>query len=317
MTLRTPIVPPDFPFKISHSDRLLVIGSCFAENIGSRLESGKMSVARNPFGILYNPSSIASALSRLSANQPFTSDELIQIGELWASMSHHGSFSSTDRDLTLSAINSSYAEGVEALKSADYLIITLGTSWIYESIETGQTVGNCHKLPASSFNRRAMSVDEIVEALSAAIPAGIRTIITISPIRHTKDGLTENQLSKATLIVAAHKLCSTLPETYYFPAYEIMMDDLRDYRFYADDMVHPSSLAVAYIWENFCHSAIADRSLEIFRRTEKIRQALAHRPLYPETDSYKAFQQATIRQIEALKTQYPELDLAAELAELQ
>ena len=226
-------------WKIGYEDKILMLGSCFSDEIGEQMAQRYLQVTCNPFGTLYNPLSIAQALTMTKM------PELIEHEGLWHAMSHHGSFSRADKNEAEQAIRSSIETMQQALKEATVVIVTFGTAWIYE--KDGEIVGNCHKLPERCFTRRRLTVEEIVEAwrpILAQYPDK-HWLFTVSPIRHIRDGLHENQLSKATLLQAVEQLGD------YFPSYEIMLDELRDYRFYADDLVHPSSLAVNYIWERF------------------------------------------------------------------
>ena len=216
-----------------------MLGSCFSDEIGEQMQQRYLHVSCNPFGTLYNPLSIANAINMTEV------PELIEHEGLWHAMSHHGSFSRAEKDEAIEVVRGSIQTMQQALKEATVVIVTFGTSWVYE--KNGAIVGNCHKLPESCFTRRRLTLDEIVEAWKPILErySDKRWLFTVSPIRHIKDGLHENQLSKATLLQAVEQLGD------YFPSYEIMLDELRDYRFYADDLVHPSSLAVNYIWERF------------------------------------------------------------------
>ena len=252
MKLQTIVDIPASPWKIGYEDKILMIGSCFSDEIGEQMQQRYLNVTCNPFGKLYNPLSIAKALTMTEV------PELIEYERLYHSMAHHGSFSRADQQEAEIAIRISIETMQKALDEASVVIVTFGTAWVYE--KDGEIVGNCHKLPESCFTRRRLSVDEIVSAWQPIIARypDKHWLFTVSPIRHIRDGLHENQLSKATLLQAIESLCS-VSETVcalsakrsYFPSYEIMLDELRDYRFYADDLVHPSSLAVSYIWERF------------------------------------------------------------------
>lgn len=226
-------------WKIGYEDHILMLGSCFSDEIGAQMQQRNLNVTCNPFGTLYNPISIANAMNMEEV------PELIEHDGLWHSMAHHGSFSRSKREEAEQAVHNSIDAMQKALKESSVVIVTFGTAWVYEM--NGKVVGNCHKLPESCFTRRRLSVEEIVAAWKPILERypDKHWLFTVSPIRHIKDGLHENQLSKATLLQAVEQLGD------YFPSYEIMLDELRDYRFYADDLVHPSSLAVNYIWERF------------------------------------------------------------------
>lgn len=249
MKLQTIVDIEPSAWKIGYEDRILMVGSCFSDEIGAQMQERYLNVTCNPFGTLYNPLSIAKALTMTDT------PELIEHDGLWHSMAHHGAFSRATKEEAEQAVRASIETMQKALREASVVIVTFGTAWVYEM--NGAIVGNCHKLPERCFNRRRLSVEEIVEAwkpILAQYPDK-KWLFTVSPIRHIRDGLHENQISKATLLQAVEQLVlnsSPSPATRrYFPSYEIMLDELRDYRFYADDLVHPSSLAVNYIWERF------------------------------------------------------------------
>ena len=247
MKLQTIVDIKPAAWKIGYEDKILLLGSCFADSIGQVMAEHNLSVTCNPFGTLYNPLSIAQALQMTDV------PPLIEYGGLWHSMAHHGSFSRASREEAEQAVRASIETMQQALCDASVVIVTFGSAWVYEM--NGEIVGNCHKLPENCFTRRRLSEEEIVVAWQPILEryADKHWLFTVSPIRHIRDGLHENQLSKATLLQAVEKLIanSQKPTAGYFPSYEIMLDELRDYRFYADDLVHPSSLAVNYIWERF------------------------------------------------------------------
>lgn len=253
MKLQTTIDIKPSKWQIGYEDKILLLGSCFSDEIGAQMMQRHLSVTCNPFGTLYNPLSIAQAMQMKEL------PELVQHEGLWHSMAHHGSFSRADRNEAETAIRQSIETMQQAIQEATVVIVTFGTAWIYELKDEGLqvtgcgVVGNCHKLPESCFKRRRLTVEEIVAAWQPILQQypDKHWLFTVSPIRHIKDGLHENQLSKATLLLAIEELRTQHPEVSYFPSYEILLDELRDYRFFADDLVHPSSLAVNYIWERF------------------------------------------------------------------
>lgn len=251
MKLQTVVDIPASPWKIGYEDKILLVGSCFSDEIGEQMAQRYLHVTSNPFGTLYNPLSIAQAINLQS---PISNLQLVEYDGLWHSMAHHGSFSRTDKGEAEKAVRASIETMQQALAEATVVIVTFGTAWVYEM--NGIVVGNCHKLPADRFTRRRLSVEEIVAAwqpILAQYPDK-HWIFTVSPIRHIKDGLHENQLSKATLLQSIEQLIQSVNQSsnrQYFPSYEILLDELRDYRFYADDLVHPSSMAVNYVWERF------------------------------------------------------------------
>ena len=306
---------------LRHSDKLLVMGSCFAENIGTRLERMKFRTITNPYGVLYNPLSIAEGLTRLMERHPFTEEELHEFPDGgWNTWMHHSRYSNPDKQAALTTINNSIEQASCQLAEADVLILTLGTAWVYRLTETNEVVGNCHKVPERKFIRQRLQVQEIIEALTkvlgrlSEINPKLRVLFTVSPVRHLKDGLHGNQLSKATLQLAVDELCQTRPEQcHYFPAYEIVMDELRDYRFYAEDMAHPSMQAVEYVWERFVEHVTDHEAQAFITQWDKIARALAHRPFHPEAEEYKQFVLQNRMKIEILKEKYPYLEVQDEI----
>ncbi|NUQ26671.1 MAG: GSCFA domain-containing protein [Saprospiraceae bacterium] len=317
-TFRTTLVMPAFPFHLHHADQLVCMGSCFAEHIGSRLQSGKFQVELNPFGILYNPVSIAQALGFLADQRQYAPEDLFLHNECWHSFDHHGAFSGLDAEETAFHINERVRQGGLALRYASTLIITLGSAHVFVLKSNSRIVANCHKLPGSDFDRRRLSVEETVAALSKAIerarqlnPA-LRIILTVSPVRHIRDGLVENQRSKATLLLAAADLCSSLPEVYYFPAYELLTDDLRDYRFYESDLIHPNDMAIDYIWQYFHDACFDENTQYLLRRIHAITSAARHRPFFTQTKAHQDFVRRQLDAITELNDEYPHLDFSEE-----
>ncbi len=309
--LRTVVEIPEFSPKITYSSRLLFLGSCFSEEIGNKLQNYLFDIDLNPFGILYNPASILQSLEILTHQRTFTEDDVFQRGQVWLSFYHHSRFSSLSRDDLLNMINSRITRSHNQLKKANFLFITLGTAWVYELKETGQIVSNCHKLPQKLFNRRMLSVEEIVKMYSDFLPVlweinpGIRIIFTISPVRHWKDGATGNQYSKSTLIVAVQQLVEKFDRVDYFPSYEIVMDELRDYRFYADDMLHIGSQGVEYIWLRFRQTFFDQDTEQAIGEVDKVLKAMNHRPQNKDTDEYRRFLATTMEKIMLLRKHHP------------
>ena len=291
--------------KISYDDQLLLLGSCFADNIGAKFNEYYFQTTVNPYGTLYNPASIANAI----ADSISPSDRaLLFHNDMWHSMCHHGNFSHSDREEVLRNCQQSQLALCNALRNASTIIITFGTAWVYEL--DGQIVANCHKLPANRFVRRCMTVDEIVNIWSPIIThyPDKHWIFTVSPIRHIKDGLHANQISKSILLQAIDALLSFAPSTHsltYFPSYEIMLDELRDYRFYAEDMVHPSPLAVEYIWQRFVDTFMTETTRTEMRTLHQLWLDRQHRFLHPESLEAKAFAQRLSQRIQNVQTQYP------------
>ncbi len=325
MSFFTEIQIPEFPWEMDYSKSMMLMGSCFSENIGQKLIDLKFRIDMNPFGILYNPESIANSLKILLEKQTYTEKDLIFDQGFWSSFSHHSRFSDADREAALQKINSRIESSNEFLKNADFLIITWGTAWVYELRETGQIVSNCHKVPASEFKRFRLGVSEITEVYRELleelwkINPKLKVIFTVSPIRHWKDGAVENQVSKATLLLAIDRLKTGFgnQRCSYFPAYELMMDELRDYRFYAEDMLHLSPVAVDYIFNRFCQSLISKESLNLFPPITKILKAIQHRPVNPQSGEYEKFLRQNIKAITNLLSDFPYLDFSREKTYLE
>lgn len=311
-------------FGLNYLSPSLFLGSCFAQNIGDILQQRKFPVHVNPFGVLYNPVSVEMALSRIAFGELLKEDELFLHNNLWMSFLHHTSFSNPNKDKCLEGINSSLANIKSYWQKTEHVVVTFGTARVYYSSQSKKPVANCHKIPASEFENRLLSVSEIVETWSNLLTnlllkkPNLKVAFTISPIRHWKDGATGNLLSKSTLVLAVNELLVKFPmNTYYFPAYEIMLDDLRDYRFYADDMLHPSNMAVRYIWEKFSHAFIADSAKETMGEVEKVMQALSHRPLRKGTKEHEKFVDKTVQQMHRISLKYANIDFSEEIAEMR
>lgn len=319
MNLITPVdISATLP-RIAHADEILLMGSCFAAHIGQLLTDAKFHCNVNPYGVLYNPLSISTALREIMTGKKYVGDDLFFFGECWHSAMHHGDFSSPEISNVLSLINTRIEEAQECISSLKYLLITFGTAWVYEQKDSGKIVGNCHKQPESLFTRRKLSVEEIVNDYVALLSTlkqinpELKVIFTVSPIRHVRDGMHQNQLSKSTLLLAVDALLESFPyNTYYFPAYEIVVDELRDYRFYAEDMVHPSVIAVKYVWESFVKHCVSEEALQIMDESENIRKALQHKPFHPESEQYKSFLEQIVLKIDRLNKKYPYLDFKNE-----
>lgn len=308
------------PVSISHTDRALCIGSCFAEQMGTRLERLKFPTLVNPFGIVFNPISIGKSLERLLSGGGFAADDLVENQGLWHSFEHHGRFSQTDKTAAIEHINHSFSAAKEFLSKANRLVLTLGTAYFFTLKKTGEVVANCHKLPAGEFERRRLDVPEIVaallpifEKLKAELPA-LEIIVTVSPVRHLRDGLVENQRSKASLLLALEKIVQQLPFVHYFPAYEIQLDDLRDYRFYADDMAHPSQVATDYIWGYFQAAFFEEETKALCSKIEGLMTALEHRPFHPQSAEHQLFVNKKKEEMLQMAATYPYLDFGKELA---
>jgi len=312
MEFRTyiPISKPDID--IHHSTKMMLFGSCFSENIGRMLSENKFDVDVNPFGILYNPLSISSAMQRLLQNRTFFEADLVFRDGLYHSFLHHGAFSHPDKDCCLEGIRSRFSASASRIRQTDVFLITFGTAYAYRLRKTGDIVGNCHKYPTEMFDRFRLTVDDIVGEWSnlisylCKINPSVRILFTVSPIRHWKDGAHENQVSKSILHLAIDKLMERFGDNlYYFPAYEIVMDELRDYRFYADDMFHPSEIAILYLWERFRETFFSPATEKIISEWQPILRALNHKSLNPETEEYRHFLMQTLAKLVQFKEKYP------------
>ena len=282
MKFRTEISVQPCDFNISHSCRIAIQGSCFAENIASKMLNAGFSIDLNPFGIAYNPLSLSQNLNRLLNKRLYTTDELFKDNDVYHSFSHHSRFSGTDQNEVLSKINSRLEQSSAFLSTANLLIITLGTAYVFRLQSTGAVVSNCHKLPAKFFTYNRSTIEEIVNEWNdlivrmQMINPSLRILFTVSPIRHWKDGAHENQLSKSILLLSVNELVRNHSHCSYFPAYEILMDDLRDYRFYTEDMLHPAYQAIDYVWEKFTEAWFDNETLKKAYEFEKINQSLNH-----------------------------------------
>ena len=280
MKLQTPVTLEPAPVSVSYGDRILVLGSCFADEIGQRLSDAGFRVLANPFGTLYNPVSIGNAIARLSSGVPFTDEDVVEMGAgagKMCSFWHHTSFARDTAEEFLENANKSLEEAAAFWKDCNKVIITLGTAWAFRHNDTGETVANCLKRPAAEFTRYRLTVAQVSAILNGLVQrnSGKAFIFTVSPIRHLADGAHGNQLSKSTLLLATEGLP-------YFPAYEIMMDELRDYRWWAEDMVHPTQQAAAYLCDRFIEWALPVREWDLYESKMKEWRRSRHRPLYSE-----------------------------------
>ncbi len=304
---------------ITYADKIMMFGSCFAENIGEKLLKSKFQTTINPFGILYNPESVRISLERILEKKPFIENELFEHEGVWKSFSHHSRFAELTSEAFIENANKKLKETAGFLQTAGFLMITFGTAWIYRLKESGEVVSNCHKLPGTLFVREKLTPESIVETYAGLIrrllqvrPA-MKIIFTVSPIRHKKDGMHENQLSKAVLLLAIEQLQRLFPSCIlYFPAYEIVLDELRDYRFYAEDMIHPDKTAIRYIWERFSNCFFSGETQKQLSEIEKIIAAAQHRPFNPQSKAFQDFIQKNIKSLSEIEKKYPNLDFMEE-----
>lgn len=317
----TPIERPKSLTEFCHTHTIMLFGSCFAEHIGARLADAKFACDINPFGVLYNPMSIAEALKQIGQGRSYSPDspELVEHNG-WHSLMHHSSFSAPSVNHCIDSINLRLNRATENWEKTDRLILTFGSAYVYHYNATGCIVGNCHKIPEREFTRRRLTCDEIVDAYESLIQSWIserpslKILFTVSPIRHQKDGFHANQLSKAVLLLAVDALVKRFPaHCFYFPAYEIMMDELRDYRFYNDDMLHPTPLAINYIWERFKSYYLSKQTQKTLQEWEVIQKALNHRPSNPASEAYNEFVNQLITKLEHFSQTHPEINIQNEL----
>lgn len=321
MKLYTQIEIPRSQWDISHHHKLLVLGSCFAQNVGAKLTQYKFDACINPFGISYNPLSIAHILSLALEQKEVEENQLIHLPSgLYAHWLFHGSFSHADALHVKHNINSHIQQAHHYIQSAKYLIITFGTSFVYTLKETQEVVNNCHKMHPNLFERRRISVESIVEAYKKIIEKiclvnkQINIIFTVSPIRHWRDGAHNNQLSKATLLLAINQIQEIFPDrTAYFPAYEILLDELRDYRFYDEDMIHPTKQTIEYCWERFSDMFFSNDTKEIISKWKKIDKLINHKGMHTDSKEYKLFIQKIEKELEAFSVSYPYIGVSSEL----
>ncbi len=320
MEFRTTVKTGENRSWLHHSDKVLLLGSCFSDNIGAKMQGALIQAMVNPMGTLYNPMSIARGVYRLIDNEPIAGRDLFMQGGVWNSYDFHSRHSLPDKQATIDRMNQRIEQGHQALQQAQLLTITLGTAIVYRLKATSEVVANCHKVPQHEFERRMATVDEMTAELDKMLTrlhefnAGLRIILTVSPIRHIADGLDTNSLSKALLRVAIHEVMTRHREYCdYFPAYEIMLDDLRDYRFYSNDMVHPSDVAVEYIWQAFQATYLDDRSALAVARCERIHKRLQHRPMSASRETVDRFNADTASVVRNLIKEYPYLNNHPEL----
>lgn len=295
MEFRTEVPVPEAGLSLGYKSRIMMQGSCFTVNIGNRLKYYGFNAHINSCGIIFNPVSVYKTLDMLMRKRRYSEDDLTLYNDTWISLDHHGSFSDTDKEKCLGKINREILSGHESLKNASALFITWGTSIVYEHNMTRSIAANCHRLPAGDFTKYRYSTDaivhiytELLERLYVFNPS-LKIIFTVSPVRHWRDGAVENQRSKAALHLAVDELTKRFDFTSYFPAYEIVMDDLRDYRFYAEDMIHPGPAAIEYIWEKFSSAYIDKKEYGWMKRIEKIRRGLDHRSSGTSPEEYREF----------------------------
>lgn len=319
MDLLLPISIPNLPQPVTYRDRLMIVGSCFTEHIGSRLQELKFAVSQNPHGILFDPFSVADSLVSYTQGREYGEEDLFYHNELWQSWHHHSRFSGLDKGIVLQNINTAQREAHAFLKSAQWLIITLGSSFSYRLQDNNMPVANCHRAPGQWFRKHMMTIEEINTVLDNCIHQlfrfnpGFNILFTVSPVRHIRDGVVENNRSKARLIEVVHHLVNKFDRLFYFPAYELVIDVLRDYRFYDIDLVHPNYPATRFVLEQFMEHCVSEESRQLAAEVQQLVIASRHKSFNPETEAHKRFLQSQLEKARALQRQYPFLQLQAEI----
>ena len=306
-TFRTSFHSKPSSIRMSLSDRILTIGSCFSDAIGSQLVGNKINCSANPFGVIYNPASIHKAVQYSILNKPVPEDTFLQRDDVFLNYDFHSEFASMNLSHLQDQLKAIISDTHSFLQSAHWLIITYGTAWVYERNETNAIVANCHKMPQSMFTKSLMAPEKVVDLFGSmyrelkSINADINILLTVSPVRHIKDTLELNSVSKSVLRVACHTLTKEFRDVYYFPAYEIMMDDLRDYRFYKADMIHPTQVAEQYIWQKFAEQYFDDELQAFLSKWNEIQLALAHKPFHPASLAHQHFVKEMLKKLDELK----------------
>ena len=317
-TTKIPVQKSTFP--IDYDSKVMLLGSCFAENMGEKFDYFKFQATTNPFGIIFNAVSLEKLIRRAVENRTFTENDIFFHNDLWHCYEVHSELSNSDKDAFLESLNDLINSTNKQLNDSTHIIITLGTSWVYRNIESNEIVANCHKVSQKQFAKELLPIETIVQSLESILfhvsilNPNCKFIFTVSPVRHVKDGFTENTLSKAHLIAAIHSVLNqkfstslelTTQNNIYFPAYEIMMDELRDYRFYAEDMLHPNQTAIDYIWIQFFENYISESVFGLMNEICSIQKGLQHRPFNPNTENHQKFLNQLDLKIKAIKNQYP------------
>jgi hypothetical protein len=315
MQFRTQIPISVSKTPIDYNSKVLSVGSCFAENISDKFDYFKFQNVTNPFGIIFNPVSIENLFRRVCEERFFQEKDVFFHNERWHSFEVHSDWSNSDREELLETLNKAISKTNKLLKEASHIIITYGTSWVYRNIEINQIVANCHKVPQKQFSKELVAVDDIQKSIQNTIDlvktlnSNANFIFTISPVRHIKDGFVENQLSKSHLFTALHQVLETHNAQFitpnYFPSYEIMMDELRDYRFYTEDMLHPNAIAINYIWKLFSENYISENSFPVMKEVDEIQKSLRHRSFNPESEQHQKFLEKLHQRIDYLKKNVP------------
>ena len=313
MIFRTEIPIKQQQPQIDYDGNVVLLGSCFSNNIGEKLNYFKFDTLINPYGIVFNPVGIENAIAESIEGKVYIQNDLIFFNELWLSLHHHTQFSSSKVDEVLTAINNNIELLHNALKNASHVILTLGTAWVYRYLKTDSIVANCHKIPQKEFQKELLTTEQVSTSLRNSIALikkvnkNAVVIFTVSPVRHLKDGFIENQLSKAHLLSSIHGVIPAEKNVHYFPSYEIMMDDLRDYRFYNEDMIHPNHTAIDYIWGKFTETWVSKDAYTVMNDVDTIQKGLAHKPFNPTSKQHQEFLKSIEQKINVLSKKYPSI----------
>lgn len=314
MNLQTNIpLKPQEHHQIDYSSKLMLMGSCFSENIGSKFEYHKFQSEVNPFGILFHPIAIENLIIRSINEDFYTEEEVVHQNEIYSCFDAHSKLNSPTKDALLDNLNIQLKLTSQYLHSVSHIIITLGTAWVYRYIASDRIVANCHKIPQKQFLKELLPIDDIVAslenivALVRSVNPEVSFIFTVSPVRHLKDGFVENNQSKAHLLAAIHQIVEPRKQLFYFPSYEIMMDELRDYRFYNQDMIHPNDVAIDYIWEKFKAVWLTEDAILTSQKVASIQAKKRHRPFNPNSEAHQKFLANFQLEIEAIKKELPHI----------
>ena len=310
MNLSTEIKIQPIEQRIVYGDKLLFLGSCFADEIGNICKGLGFDALVNPYGVLFNPASICQSVERLESGKDFTKDDVIEVGgEFYCTFSHNTEFWNPSPEKLLETVNGSLNSARQHFLQAKWIVISLGTSWIYRHKQCGLIVSNCHKLPSQLFQREFLTTEQSTELLSQLVEKhkDKQFIFTVSPLRHLKDGLHENQISKAALLLTVDEICKRFGNAHYFPAYEILLDELRDYRFYKEDMIHPTEQAVRYIWERFTDFAIAESELPAMKQASELKLMLQHKVFFPGSEAFRKFEAMKNSKMADFERNYPKV----------
>ncbi|MFD1094970.1 GSCFA domain-containing protein [Salegentibacter chungangensis] len=313
MEFRTKVPISEQEPKMDYRSKIFLTGSCFVENIGKKLDYYQFQSLQNPLGILFHPFAIENLFQKLASNYEYGDEDVFFHNERWHCFDAHSSLSSKSGKDLVEKLNSRLEETRNFLKEASHVVITLGTSWYYHHLESETDVANCHKLPQKNFRKALADPEEVKLSVESSLhrlkelAPGAKVIFTISPIRHLKDGFTENQWGKSNLITAIQKEVSYNSEVAYFPSYEIVMDELRDYRFFSEDMIHPNNIAISYIWENFVKAWMSGSAMATMREIEGVQRDLAHKPFNPESEAHKKFLEKLDIKIKDLESRFPHI----------